>query len=202
MKLNPSTLIALGAAALLLAGCGSAPRDQFYTLGGVPAAQDPPASPALYFELRPVTVPAEVRRPQLVVGRAEGRVELLEHHRWAGPLPDQITGALSLALAAQLGAVDVYRNPAPEGSTLYRIGANVQRFESVENSHALLDATWNVRRLDGGNVQTCRSVLREPVGEGYEALVNGHRAALARLAAAIAAGVRGQAAGGGTGCPG
>lgn len=193
------------AAALLLAGCSSAPRDQFYTLGGAPVAAgggaSQPAGATLYFEMRPVTVPAEVRRPQLVVSGAEGRVDLLEHHRWAGPLPDQITGALSLALASELGGVDVYRNPAPEGSTLYRIGANVQRFESREGEYALLDATWSVRRLDGGDVQTCRSVLREPVGSGYEALVAGHRAALARLAAAIAAAVRSQAAGGGTGCP-
>lgn len=194
-------LAAAACAAALLAGCSSAPRDQFYTLGGAPVATGAPAGATLYFEMRPVTVPAEVRRPQLVVSGAEGRVDLLEHHRWAGPLPDQITGALSLALAGELGAVDVYRNPAPEGSTLYRIGANVQRFESREGEYALLDATWNVRRLDGGDVQTCRSVFREPVGSGYEALVNGHRAALTRLAAAIAAGVRSQIAGGGAGCP-
>lgn len=189
-------------AALLLSGCSSAPRDQFYSLGGVAVDAVPPAGATLYFEMRPVTIPAEVRRPQLVVSGEQGRVELLEHHRWAGPLPDQITGALSLALAQQLNAVDVYRNPAPEGSTLYRIGANVQRFESREGQYALLDATWSVRRLDGSAVQTCRSVLREQVGSGYDALVTGHRAALEKLAAAIAAGVRSQAAGQGTGCPG
>ena len=206
MTIYPPSRRALGAAVLgaaLLAGCGSAPRDQFYTLGGAPAtpaaAPAPAAGATLYFEMRPVTIPAEVRRPQLVVGGREGRVELLEHHRWAGPLVDQITGALSLALANELGAVDVYRNPAPEGSAVYRIGANVQRFESKEGGYALLDATWSVRRLDG-DVQTCRSVLREPVGAGYDALVAGHRAALAKLAAAIAANVRSQAAGSGAGC--
>lgn len=194
--------LAAFAVALALAGCGSATRDHFYTLGGGAGEPAAPAGPTLYFEMRPVTIPAEVRRPQLVVSGAEGRVELLEHHRWAGPLPDQITGALSLALTRQLGGVDVYRNPAPEGSLLYRIGANVQRFESREGQYALLDATWSVRRLDGSDVQTCRSVLREPVGTGYEALVNGHRAALEKLAVAIAAGVRSQAAGNGSACPG
>lgn len=190
------------AAAAMLAACSSAPRDQFYTLGGGAVGAAPAPGATLYFEMRPVTIPAEVRRPQLVVSGTEGRVELLEHHRWAGPLPDQITGALSLALTQQLGGVDVYRNPAPEGSLLYRIGANVQRFESREGQYALLDATWSVRRLDGSDVQTCRSVLREPVGSGYEALVNGHRAALDKLAVAIAAGVRSQAAGNGSACPG
>jgi len=188
--------------AAVLAGCASAPSDQFYTLSGGAAATAPAPAPGapLYFEMRPVTVPAQVRRPQLVTSSSGGRVELEEHHRWAGPLADEIGGALSLGIAAELGAIDVYRSPAPKGSTLYRIGANIQRFESAPGSYALVDAVWNVRKLDDSEVITCRSVLREPVGAGYDALVAGHRAALAKLAAAIAAGVRAQAEGRVPGC--
>jgi len=158
------------------------------------------ASAPLFFEMRPVTIPAQVRRPQLMVAGEAGKIELMEHHRWAGPLADEITTGLSLGIAANLGGVDVYRNPAPTGSTLYRIGANIQRFESKEGSYALIDAVWNVRKVDGGSVQTCRSVFQENVGPGYEALVAGHRAALAKLAAAISAGVRSQVAGGTLAC--
>lgn len=186
------------AAPLLLAGCSSTPTDQFYTLSGGAATVVPSAaaSAPLFFEMRPVTIPAQVRRPQLMVSGDGGKIELIEHHRWAGPLADEITTGLSLGIAAELGGVDVYRNPAPAGSTLYRIGANIQRFESKDGSYALIDAVWNVRKVDGGAVQTCRSVFQENVGPGYEALVAGHRAALAKLAAAIAAGVRSQVAGG------
>lgn len=184
-------------AALLLAGCASTPTDQFYTLSGGAATVVPATSAGapLFFEMRPVTVPAQVRRPQMMVAGEGGTIELLEHHRWAGPLADEISSSLSLAIAADLGGVDVYRSPAPAGSTLYRIGANVQRFESKPGAYALIDAVWNVRKIDGGAVQTCRSVFQEPVGPGYEALVAGHRAALAKLAAAIALGVRSQAEG-------
>ena len=187
---------------LLLAGCSSTPTDQFYTLSGGAATVVPSAaaSAPLFFEMRPVTIPAQVRRPQLMVAGEAGKIELLEHHRWAGPLADEITSGLSLGIAANLGGVDVYRNPAPAGSALYRIGANIQRFESKEGSYALIDAVWNVRKVDGGSVQTCRSVFQENVGPGYEALVAGHRAALAKLAAAIAAGVRSQVDGGTTTC--
>jgi uncharacterized lipoprotein YmbA len=190
------------AAPLLLAGCSSTPTDQFYTLSGGAATVVPPApaSAPLFFEMRPVTIPAQVRRPQMMVAGEAGKIELMEHHRWAGPLADEITTGLSLGIAANLGGVDVYRNPAPAGSTLYRIGANVQRFESKEGGYALIDAVWNVRKVDGGSVQTCRSVFQENVGPGYEALVAGHRAALAKLAAAISAGVRSQVAGGTLAC--
>jgi uncharacterized lipoprotein YmbA len=195
-------IVTVLAAPVLLAACSSTPTDQFYTLSGGAGTVVPPAaaSAPLFFEMRPVTIPAQVRRPQMMVGGEGGTIELLEHHRWAGPLADEITTGLSLGIAADLGGVDVYRNPTPSGSALYRIGANVQRFESRPGDYALIDAVWNVRKVDGGAVQTCRSVFQEKVGPGYEALVAGHRAALAKLAAAIAQGVRTQAQGRGPAC--
>jgi len=189
--------------AALLAGCGSTPVDRFYTLSGGPATVVPSTAAAqpLYFEMRPVTLPGQLRRPQIVVSASDGRIDLEEHHRWAGPLAEEIGNSLSLGIAAQLGGVDVYRSAAPKESIVYRIGADVQRFESQPGGYALVDAVWSVRRLDGGEVQTCRSVFQEPVGPGHDALVAGHRAALARLSATIALAVRGQAAGSAPACP-
>ncbi|WP_338762866.1 PqiC family protein [Massilia sp. METH4] len=183
------------AAAVLLAGCAAPPTERFYTLaaGAAPAA---PAAPApLYIEMLAVSVPAQVRREQLVVGAGAGRVEVLDQHRWAGPLADEIGTALSQGVTARLGAIDVYRSPVPEGATVYRISTNVQRFESVPGSHALVDAVWSVRRVGESTVLTCRSVQREDVGMGYEALVAGHRAALGQLAKEIARAVGDRQAG-------
>ena len=199
--LVPSVAASLLAA--VVAGCGSAPVDRFYTLSGGPATVVPATAAAapLFFEMRPVTLPGQLRRPQMVVGSGDGRIDLEEHHRWAGPLAEEIGNSLSLGIAAQLGAVDVYRSAAPKGSTVYRIGADVQRFESRPGEYALVDAVWSVRMLDGGEVQTCRSVFRESVGGGHEALVAGHRTALAKLSATIAQAVRGQAEGKAPACP-
>ncbi|WP_306393000.1 PqiC family protein [Telluria beijingensis] len=199
----PRRLLAAALLASALAACSSTPVDRFYTLSGGPATVVPALATAapLYFEMRPVTLPGQLRRPQMVVSGGDGRIDLEEHHRWAGPLAEEIGNSLSFGIAAQLGAVDVYRSAAPKGSTLYRIGADVQRFESAPGSYALVDAVWSVRRLDDGEIQTCRSVFQEPVGPGHDALVAGHRAALAKLSATIAAAVRGQAAGAAPACP-
>jgi len=203
----PWRLFAVAALTATLAACSSTPVDRFYTLSGGTAAGSPPAASAapLYFEMRPVTVPAQLRRPQMVVSTGEGTIDLEEHHRWAGPLAEEIGNNLSLGIAARLGGVDVYRSAAPDGSTLYRIGADVQRFESRPGSLALLDVVWSVRRLDGnqpgGRMQTCRSVFQEPVGMGHDALVAGHRAALDKLSATIAQAVRAQAEGQAPACP-
>lgn len=183
---------------IALAGCAAAPADRFYTLagGGFPASALVPASASpstpvsnaapMYIEMLAVNVPAQVRRNQLVVGGAGGRIDLLDHHRWAGPLADEIGNALSLGVTSRLGAIDVYRTPHPADATVYRISTNVQRFESVPGSHALIDAVWSVRQVGSDAVLTCRSVLREEVGADYEAVVAGHRAAVDKLAAAIA----------------
>jgi uncharacterized protein len=182
------------AALAALAACASTPPDHFYTLsdGGAPVAAPAPAANPVYIEVMGVVVPAQVRRSQLVVSEGPGRVDLLEQHRWAAPLADEIGRALSLKVSAELGAIDVYRTPVPAGATTYRISTNVQRFESAPGAYALVDATWSVRQGGTDAVLTCRSLFKETVGPGYEALVAGHRAALEKLGAAIAAGVRSQ----------
>lgn len=201
-NIRPLSAVALAAA---LAGCASAPPDQFYTLtdsaGATARAPAPAAAAPVYIEMRPVTVPDQVRRNQMVVAKGAGQVDLLEHHRWASKLDDQIGSALSLGIAAQLGAVDVYSNPAPAGAPVYRISASVQRFESKLDDYALVDAVWSVRRAGDQTVLTCRSVLREAVGAGHNALVAGHRAALGKLSAQISDAVRGQAARQPLACP-
>jgi uncharacterized lipoprotein YmbA len=196
-SLTVNALAVLGCAATL-AGCAAPPADSFYTLAGgaMPAPSSAPApAPAagagqVYVEMLAVNVPAQVQRNQLVVGGGEGRVEVLDHHRWAGPLADEIGSALSLGITSRLGAIDVYRTPAPDGAPVYRISTNVQRFESLPGSYALVDAVWSVRQAGSSSVLTCRSVLREDSGAGYDAVVAAHRAALGRLAEAIAAAVR------------
>jgi len=207
--MKPTRALAGVALVLALAACASPVPDQFYTLSGsntaaVPASSAPASAPVaapagtVYIEMLAVNVPAQVKRNQLVVTTGAGQVDMLEHHRWIGPLADEIGHALSLQVSADLGAIDVYRTPYPPGAAPYRISTNIQRFESVPGQYALIDATWSVRQVGREAVLTCRSVLREPVGQGYEALVVGHRAALAKLGNAISGAVRrGGAAGGG-----
>jgi uncharacterized protein len=211
--------------ALALAGCASPPPDHFYSLSnGLPTAEAAagtgagngapaaaartsaqpagatmPAAAPYFIEVLAPSVPPQVARSQLVVTSGAGRVDLLEQERWSAPLASEIGQALSLALSARLGAIDVFRTPAPEQAAIYRISTSVQRFESAPGQYALLDAVWSVRLAGGPKVLTCRSELKEPVAPGYDALVDGHRHAVGRLADSIAAAVRRLAAGG-AGC--
>jgi len=189
----PAALAALALAAAL-AGCAS-PGSRFYTLSPTDdAARAPVASttgnPAWLIALAPVDVPPQVAKAQFVVQNDATQVRVLEQERWASLPGDEIRRALSGDLTQQLRTIDVYGSPHPEGVPVYRISVQVQRFESWPGSHALVDAVWSVRSLDSQAVMTCRSVLDEPVGDGYDALVAGHRRAVAALSQAIASGVR------------
>ncbi|HHL4083927.1 TPA: membrane integrity-associated transporter subunit PqiC, partial [Burkholderia sola] len=179
-------------AALALAACSSPPA-RFYTLSPADAAaplRTAPANPAFLIEVPSVGVPEQVAKNQLVVQKNAAQVDVLEQERWAAPPADEIRRALSDDLAAQLGTIDVANSAYPAGVPVYRISVNVQRFESWPGKRAAIDAVWSVRSLASQAVMTCRTSVAEPVADGYDALVAGHRRALDVIATQAAAGVR------------
>jgi uncharacterized protein len=184
--------VALGAA---LAACSSPPA-RFYTLqpDSITAGRSVSANPAFLIQVPAVNVPEQVARNQFVVQKSAAQVDVLEQERWASAPADEIRRALSAALTARLGTIDVADSAAPPGVPVYRVSVDVQRFESWPGERTVLDAVWSVRALPGQAVMTCRSVLAEPVQPGFDALVGGHRQALGALAAQIALGVRSLAA--------
>ncbi|MEW6342649.1 MAG: PqiC family protein [Paraburkholderia sp.] len=181
---------------LALAACSSSPASRFYTLGDEagPATARTAATPALLIEVPPVDVPSQVAKNQLVVQTGPTQVQVLEQERWASLPGDEIRRALSSDLTQQLGTIDVYGTAYPEGTPVYRVSMNVQRFESWPGSHALIDAVWSVRAVRGETVMTCRSVVSEPVTGSYDALAEGHRQAVQQISTQIAAGIQALAA--------
>jgi uncharacterized protein len=189
-------------AALALAACASAPL-HYYTLvapaaesagGGVAPAGDTPVSsgqPSLPFELLPVSVPAQVDQPQLVVREGGQGVALLGSERWIAPLNDEVRSALSADLARELHSQDVSGLPGND-KPLLRIKLDLRRFDSQPGSYALIEGAWSVRLLRGQHpaALACTSRINETVGPGYDALVQGHQRAIGALAAQIAAAAR------------
>ncbi|WP_176041872.1 PqiC family protein [Burkholderia stabilis] len=183
-------------AALALAACSSPPA-RFYTLSPADAAtpvRTAPANPAFLIEVPSVGVPEQIAKNQLVVQKNAAQVDVLEQERWASMPADEIRRALSDDLAAQLGTIDVANSAYPPGVPVYRVSMNVQRFESWPGKRAAIDAVWSVRAVGSQAVMTCRTSVAEPVADGYDALVAGHRRALDVIATQAAAGVRAMAA--------
>lgn len=177
---------------LVVAGGGCAsPRSHFYTLhsDAKPATTKSDSSVAV----GPVSVPAAVDRPQIVVRLAPNQVAIDEFHRWASPLPDAIARVVAENLAAMLGTPHVTISSLPTAAgARYRVLIDVLRFESATGEAATLDAVWTVRSTKDGTTRSGRTTASEPVPDReYATLVAAHSRALGRLSADLAGAIRG-----------
>jgi uncharacterized lipoprotein YmbA len=140
----------------------------------------------------PVSVPAVVDRPEIVVSLGPNQVRLVEFDRWALPLQSNIARVVAENLIVLLGTPRVTIFPqSTSGDAEYRAIIDVQRFESVPGEAAVLDAIWIVRRAKDGKTERGRTTVRETVqARDYDALAAGHSRAAARLSQDIADAVR------------
>jgi uncharacterized protein len=175
-----------------LFGCHSSPPSRFYTLRSTA-----PAGPTQYAApysvvVGPVTVPAIVDRPQIVVYRDANQVTLAEQSRWADPLdsaiPRTIAGDLSNLLD---GARVAAASPGAPADPDYRVSLDVQRFEPVMGRSATVEVLWTVRASKGDGKKTGRSSAQETVtGSDYDGIVSALDRALAAVSGEIAAAIR------------
>jgi hypothetical protein len=189
MRRLAAVIIVCGLAALA-AGCGSSPPSRFYTLSGTVTSAA--ASSNLSVAVGPITIPAAVDRPQMVVSMGPNQVELDEFNRWASPLGNNISRVVAVNLVALLGTPNVTLFPQMLAADAdFRVAIEVQRFDSTPGESAVLDAVWTVRRAKDGKSDTGRTTARETVQEkSIDALVAAHSRAIARLSQDIAAAVR------------
>ncbi|MCM8595642.1 membrane integrity-associated transporter subunit PqiC [Accumulibacter sp.] len=184
-------VLALGAA--IVTGCASPPA-HFYTLSSTAAVDH--AEPATFaVAVDGVSIPAAVDRPQFVIRRTANEVSIDEFNRWAAPLGPAIARVVAANLGALLGTPRVVSGPLAAGfDPAYRIGIDVQRFDSLAGEGVAIDAVWVVRKAAGQVVASGRSSLGEPAhGDGCAALAAAHSRAIARLSEQLAAALRGAA---------
>ena len=191
--------MALAAAA---SGCGSAPVTRFHTLLEPPTGKVAAEASKVAWELLPVVVPVQVDQPQLVVRADDGTLALRENERWIAPLADEYRAALVDRLTQALGTPPLAE--ASKGSRLWRVRVDVQRFDSVPSRYALEEMNWSLRPAEAAGddaLLACHAAVEVPVTPGYPALTAGHRQAVERFAAAIAANLRSLDAGQPADCP-
>ena len=191
-KKQPFPLVAAAAALLFLAGCASKP-DNYYTLASPVAAAD--AAPStlgtaapLYVELAPVAVPERLARPQMVVGRQNGsvQVDVLEQHRWAASFENELQDALAGGIAARLGALDVTKGGRQPSQPVWRIAVQVRQFDAIDGGRVDAGFNWTLRRSDETRTMVCQLNVGESVAGGIDALAQGAQRVTAAAATAIA----------------
>ena len=171
-----------------LAACAS-PADRFYTLMPATAATARSAKTSAVGKVvvvGPVTIPAAVDQPQMVINTGDHQVE---SERWAAPLKDEFTAALAARLGALLPAETVAAHHQSAGlDAAMRILVDVSRFELGPGDRASLDALWIIKNTADGSMRRGRTQVTVPSdGSGFDQLAAAQGIAVQRLAQALAA---------------
>lgn len=195
-----TVVMILCALAVLTVGCAST-SPQLYTLS--PMAKPVSETSILTITVGPVSVPAAVDRPQIVLSVAPNQVTVDEFNRWASPLRSDIARVVAENLSLLLGSPYVSVFPLSVSvSPSYRVTIDVMRFESIPGETAKLSAIWSVRSTADGQSRGGGTTSSEPVREKtYAALIAAHSRILAVLSGDIAASIRTLAGGGRKGNP-
>lgn len=175
--------------AVLLAGCASTSPSHFYTLN--PTTASAVASTAYVIAVGPISLPAAVDRPQIVIRTGPNQVTIDEFNCWASPLKGDIARVIAENLAALLGTSQATVFPQTMISAAsHRIVIEILRFESEPGKAATLAALWTASSTKGGQSRSRRTVITEATqGSGYADLVAAHSRALGRFSAEIAAAI-------------
>jgi uncharacterized lipoprotein YmbA len=167
-----------------LLSCASSP-DHFYTLSTLPqAAQVPAAAPTTHVILN-VAVPALVDRREMVINTSSDRVSILEHQRWASPLPDQVSQTLARDIEARRGDVLVGDRSFDQASAAnVKIKVEVVRMSAQKDGRATLEAHWHLIDAAGKTDEVGSGVFSAPLEAGaeYAAVARGFSACLSSLA--------------------
>ena len=176
--------------AVLVVACASAPPPKFYTLSRTSAPGAPPST--LSVMVGPVSIPAIVDQPQIVVSTSPNQVAIDEFNRWASPLAGNISRVVAENLADLLGTsrVSLFQQSLNADAD-YRVAIEVQTFESAPGDAASMSAAWVVRRTRDGKTETGRTAVREVTADkSYDTLAAAHSRAISQLSRDIAAAVR------------
>ena len=191
-------ILVLTAGALLVACVSRGVEVREYVLTSM-ASSDvgaPPAARELEIGVGPVTLPAYLRRNQIVTRVGENELRVSDTHRWAEDLDRGLARVVAENLSVQVPAKQVAAFPWRERNRGdYRVWIDVERFEQVPDGSVSLEARWALLRAsDAAPVDEGRTIIREEkTGSEPVDTVGAMSRALARLSQQIAASIRANA---------
>jgi uncharacterized protein len=156
--MRPWTVLA---ALVLLGGCGSSPKTQFYTLVPMPpggqAATVTQSGPPLV--VGHVELPGTLDRAALVTKGVGPAISVSSDERWAAPLDELVRRTSTADLRARLGATAVLApgDPSPPGG-VRRVVLTVQRFSADGSGKVVLEADWTLAAGNPPKAGTIRHV--------------------------------------------
>ncbi len=150
---------------VLLAACGSSPRNNYYLLTSDVTEAPSGNSPSI--GIGPIAVPEYLNRTSLVYSKQGNRLQISSTERWAEPLEAGIIRIMSANLASQLDTQDIRSFPwGPAQSPDYGVAVSLWQLDANEQ-RALLAAEWRIVHPASGDSVARRIVtLQQPMPGG------------------------------------
>jgi uncharacterized lipoprotein YmbA len=150
---------------VLLAACGSSPRNNYYLLTS--DVTEAPAGDSPSLGIGPIAVPEYLNRNSLVYSKHGNRLRISSTERWAEPLESGIKRIMSANLASKLDTQDIRSYPwDPAQSPDYGVAVSLWQLDANEQ-RALLEAEWRIVHPATGDSVARRIVtLRQPMSGG------------------------------------
>ena len=143
-------------ALLLVAGCASSPKTQFYVLN--PVAAEPRAatfdgSPIVVGDVR---IPDYLDRPEMVRRVGENQIDVSTVDHWGGPLGSMIRDTLRRDLESRLPSASIDLSNHPGRQAPYRVlTVSIQDFVSGPSNAVTLAADWTVQPHGSSSPTLC-----------------------------------------------
>ncbi|MDP9082833.1 MAG: PqiC family protein [Pseudomonadota bacterium] len=156
----------------LICACGTSRLDHFYVLTPQPAAVSPaPQAPRTRVALK-VILPSVVDRPEMVLNTSAEGVTVLEHERWAAPLPDLVSQALARDLERRRSDLMVVDRSFDRPDSLsIKITVELVQLSLRQSGSASIEAHWRIIDPRAGTDWVEGSVFETPLRNGGYASV-------------------------------
>jgi uncharacterized lipoprotein YmbA len=181
-------LLSLALLVVLLAGCVTRHADHFYVLDPQPAAAAASRSQFDRQVTLQVTVPSLLDRAEMVI-ETSGGVAVMDHERWAAPLADMVSGALSQDIERRLADVVVLPRSADKaGIPLVRIAVQIDQVTASLSDHLSIETHWRVSDARTGKESLGRDTfVSSQAAQSYAQIAAAFSACIALLADRLAA---------------
>ena len=137
--------------------------------------------------LGPIRLPEYLDRFQMVVAVSENKYKLIDNHRWAEKLDQNVSLALFKSLPAQLGTDRMVRYPWPQRPGVdFQVKIDILEFNIDQIGQSRLVAQWSIKSKDKTLLNKRSSFTAEASSTDIDKMVEAQSECLTKLGQEIA----------------
>ncbi len=183
----------LGFLVVLLSGCGTSQKTDFYQLNTEANHALMGVEKGDIIGIGPIHLPEYIKRPQIVTRTSKYSLNVSEFNRWIEPFSDAITRVLVINMSNELASNRIFWLPRSDRQYPLdlRMAIDIGRFDGELGKEVTLESRWIIFDRDDNPLQTHISIIHEPVnGQTYKELVIAMNNALNKLSQELAQAAR------------